>query len=122
MDYFREGVMTLPTIDIIAGSTQVLNFEVFDKKGNPMDLEGASVLWYLAQFGNTEVSVLEPVIGEIVKDNVFRINLTSNMTKNLSGTFVHQPLIKDIGGEEFRPAQGIINIIPQIGIGDFNDF
>lgn len=105
-------IYSLEDISFISGSRQCFAFNVF-KDNIPLDLFGCSIRWFLSYLGHPEYPVLEKA-GLIYDNNKFKIFLETADTKDLSGKFIHQPVIISANGEEYRPAQGIITIIPRI--------
>lgn len=107
-------VNSLEEISFIGGSEYVLEFVVYDSDGNPLDISSSTVSWKMSYYGRPDYAVLEKD-GIITDTNTFEITITSSDSQDISGKFVHQPIIIDFDGSEFRPSQGVITIIPRIG-------
>jgi hypothetical protein len=106
-------INALPEFGFIAGTTYTLYFNVYEENGvNPLDMGGATFRWVLTRYGLSE-SVLE-VEGSITGIGTAEVQLTTNDTKNLSGKFIHQPVIISFTGEEYRPSQGTLIIAPRV--------
>lgn len=54
------------------------------------------------------------VEAEYKDQNTFRVTLTSEMTKDLRGVYLQQPVIIDYLGKEIKPAQGRVIIIQSV--------
>lgn len=105
----------LKKIKFIAGDTYILEFTVIDEAGDPVDLSASTCSWSMGYFGNPQDTVLsyEGVISG--DDNeIFTITILSEDSAPLAGNFIGQPVIVDFSGREFRLAQGIIVILPQV--------
>lgn len=97
---------------LIAGTSYTIEFEVFEEDGvNPLDLGGATVKWLVSPFGQSDYNSISSN-GSMTGVNKFEFNLSPSDTINLSGKFIHQPVIMSFTGEEYRPGQGILTIIP----------
>lgn len=98
----------------IAGTTKTLVFTVYDTTtGALLDLAGSTITWVLGYYAQPDLYLLVKS-GTVTGSGEFTISLTPSDTQGLSGKFIHQPQIIDSTGDEFRPAQGIITIIPAI--------
>ena len=112
-------VNTLTEFSFIAGSYQELNFDIFTTTGSPVNITTASCSWSLSPYGQPDYPVLTKSGSVVVSGssvNRFKIALTSNDTISLYGKFVQQPVIISVPGYEYRSDQGIVTIIPRIGI------
>lgn len=108
-----SDVNSLPEFSFIGGNSYTVDFTAYDETGlNPMDLGGASVYWVLSPWGQSEYNIVQ-ITGTVTGLNTFEFNLTSILTKNLSGKYIHQPIIISFAGKEYRPAQGVCLVIPQ---------
>ena len=104
----------LEEISFIAGARESLEFEIVYKNGAPVDLSSMDkIYWQLCDLGDKDNPVLEKE-GLVFDYNNFRVNLESNETVNLNGKFIHQPVIVDVLGNIYRPAEGLINIVESI--------
>ena len=107
-------VNTLPEFVMIAGNSELLEFTVFNSKGEPVDLTGSTIKWTLAPYGQLDNIMREPENpGEI--PNVFTVDLQTQFTIDLEhGKYIQQPVIIDLTGEQNRLGQGIITILNEI--------
>lgn len=111
---------TLQEIGFIAGSEMDLEFELFDEKGNPIDLTSSSGRWFLSPYGqiNINIAELEMTINVIEQNGKIKhtlsVSLPQSLTYNLSGLYTQQIEIKDYYGKIFRPVKGTIIIHPVI--------
>ena len=107
-------INTLSEFVMIAGSDELLEFELFYKDAEPINLEGSTVMWTLAPYGQLDYTVCE-IPGKIILPNKFTVNLTTSDTIDLEhGKYIQQPVVIDVTGEENRLGQGIITILSQI--------
>lgn len=103
----------LDEFSMIGGSHQELTFAVYDEYGDPIDLNGSTIQWYLSYFGSSVAIVTKtPTSGSEV--NQFVVNVAGADTLNLSGKFVQQYMITDSSGSLFRPSQGLVQIYPAL--------
>lgn len=107
-------INTLEEISFIAGSEYVLEFNVYDENGSPVNISSSTVTWDMCYYGQPDYAVLSKT-GSITDTSKFEVVLLTADTTGISGKFIHQPVIIDFDGSEFRPAQGVITIIPRIG-------
>lgn len=112
MSNIFSTINSLEEFSLIAGNTYTLEFTVTNELGTAVDISTSTVLWRLSQFGNPEYEVLE-IAGVITGTNTFEVVLENHHTKELSGTYIHQPVLVAGLTEEFIPSQGKIIILPQ---------
>ena len=104
---------SLDEFGFIAGTTYTLYFTVYEADGvNLLDMGGATIKWTLSPYGQTDYNALE-LNGTITDVGKFKVDIPSSSTQSLSGKYVQQPVITAFTGEEYRPAQGVILILPQ---------
>lgn len=100
----------------IGGNTYILKFVAYQEDGSTLlDLGGATVKWGLCPYGNSDYTSLEKT-GTITGTNTFEVELSSADTQSLDGTYIQQPVITALTGEVYRPAQGVIVILPAISV------
>ena len=109
-----DQLFTFGEISFIAGTDKVMTFSTEDENGAPLDITGADVAWYLCPYGQYNNAVLYKE-GVLATAYTFTITLDSEDTLSLSGKFIQQVVITDYLGNQFRPAQGNIIILPAIG-------
>lgn len=105
-------INTLTEFSFIAGTTYTLEFAVVDDGNMPVDLGAATCSWNMAYFSNPTETVLTKsgtVFG--AGNSSFRIELDTVDTEDFYGKFVHQPIVVDFEGKEYRLDQGLIYII-----------
>lgn len=108
-----SNINSLPEFSFIAGNQYEIDFTVFEANGiTPMDIGGATVYWVLAPYGQPEYKVVQ-ITGTVTGTNTFKFIIPSATSSVLSGKYIHQPIIVSFGGLEYRPAQGILLVIPQ---------
>jgi hypothetical protein len=106
-------INSLSEFSFIAGSQYEIHFTVYQSDGvNPMDLGGATIYWVLAPYGQPDYTVVQ-ITGQITGTNTFKVIIPSVTSASLSGKYIHQPIIISVAGLEYRPAQGIVLILPQ---------
>lgn len=117
MSYQTFAILnSLSEFSFIAGNSYTLEFEVYEENGiTPLDLGGATIDWVLSPYGQTDYTVLS-IAGIITGTSTFEIELTSSDTELLSGKYIQQPVITSFSGAEYRPAQGVILILPRIAV------
>lgn len=97
----------------IAGSSYTLYFNVYEQDGTtPLDMGGGSFKLLISPYGE-EYSILQKD-GDITGVGTAEALLETNDTKNLSGKYTIQPVIISFSGQEYRPSQGVVLLIPQI--------
>lgn len=108
-------INSLEPMGMIGGTEYTIEFNVYDNNNSPLELAGKTCLWTICQYGQPEYAILTKtgVISPTVS-NRFTITLVSSDTENLSGKFTQQPIVVDLLGAEFRPAQGDVLIQPRI--------
>jgi hypothetical protein len=109
------STITFPDISFIGGTYKELPFDVEDEAGNPVDISSFTFSWVLSPVGESAVSSLVKtgVFDTTVADkNRFIVYLYSYDTINLSGKFIHQPIIIGNPGYDLRNGQGYIIILP----------
>lgn len=103
----------LAEMSFIGGTNQILEFDIYNSSGSPIDLSSSTVSWAMSPYGNPSYVVLSKTgILAVSPLNRFSVEILNADTASLYGKFTHQPIIIDYLGNEFRPSQGIITIIP----------
>lgn len=114
MSYASYSQDTLSDLSFIAGNDFTFEFVVTESDGvTPMDISGSTVKWVLSPYGQPSYKVCQ-VEGVITDTNKFTVSLSSTLTKDLSGNYIHQPIIVALSGAEYRPAQGVLVVKPRI--------
>lgn len=109
-----SNINSLEEFSFIAGSKYTVDFTAYQSDGfTPMDLGGATVYWVLAPYGQPDYTVVQ-ITGTVTGTNTFEFEIPSATSATLSGKYIHQPVIISFGGSEYRIAQGILLVIPQI--------
>jgi len=110
-----DTINSLGEISFIAGTEYTLIFDVYDINGSPLSLSGSTCTWTLSPYGQPEYAIMTKtgiISGSI--SNEFSITLGLTDTETLSGKYIQQPIVVDILGNENRPAQGVLTLIPRI--------
>ena len=104
---------TLPTIDFVGGETQDLMFNVyFYKNHRPFSLTGCAANFAIVSFTNKMgtpilTKPMEAIFNEDTTiNNVLTVTLEPKETVGLSGKYIYQIQIQDIGGEGGISKQG----------------
>lgn len=106
-------INSLEETTFIAGNDFILEYNVFESDGvTPMDLGGATTYVVISPYGQPEYKEVQ-LTGVITSTNTFEADFTSLLSKDLSGYYIHQPVIVAFSGSEYRPAQGLLNILPR---------
>jgi hypothetical protein len=109
-------INSLEEFPLIAGTNFTLKFIVYEDDGvTLLDMGGATIYWVLCPYGQPDYAVAQ-LSGTITSIGHFEVEITSSTTRNLSGKYIHQPVIISFLGDEYRPGQGIILIQPQIPV------
>jgi len=103
----------LEAFQMNAGSNQELTFAVYDEYGNPLTLSGATITWYLSNYGSSVAVVTKTAVAGSAVNN-FVVYLDDADTSTLYGKFVQQYSIVDTSGSVFRPSTGLIDIYPAL--------
>lgn len=117
MGYLQYATLnSLVEFSFIAGTEFKLEFFVYESDGiTPVDLGGATIKWVLCPYGQPDYAILE-INGAITDTNKFEVEILSTLSQTLSGKYLQQPVLIDFDGVEYRPAQGVITILPRIPI------
>lgn len=103
---------TLEPITIIAGDYFTFEFDVFDKdRSESADLTGYEASILIAPYSQSDATIISKR-GSIVEDSRFIAIINSEDTINLTGKFVYQPVLKAPNDRQYRPAQGVLTILP----------
>lgn len=112
---------TLPMIDFVGGETQDLAFNTYFYRGKkPFSLSGCSASFSIVSFMNKNGA---PILTKPMRvslntagtiDNVLAVTLQPWETVELSGKYIYQISIRDIGGDVEIPKQGILMITGNI--------
>ena len=107
---------SLEETSFIAQSEFTLYFTAYQADGvTPLDLGGAYISWELCPYGQDSYTVLQK-IAVVTGANTFKVVLLANDTRGLSGKYIHQPVITSFAGNIYRPAQGVLLILPAIPV------
>lgn len=113
MSYADYSEIALNEFLMIAGGEFTLFFEVFEKDGlTPMSIGGAEVYLGVCPFGQINNSISYP--GEVTGDNAFKFILSQNDTKEMSGKYMFQVVLRSFSGVVYKPAQGIFIALEEI--------
>jgi hypothetical protein len=112
---YTTSINDLEELKFIGGNEYTLAFDIYNSTGSPIDLTPVSTSWAMSYLGQPGSPVL-------VKSGTFSgsplhrftVEISGSNTLNLSGVFIHQPIITDFDGAPYRPSQGRIIIIPAI--------
>ena len=103
---------TLEEVTIIAGDFLSLEFDVHDEaRGGSASLDGYTVSCVISPFGQNDFIVIDQ-IGVKTGGGKFTVTIPSDETINLCGKFVYQPVLKATSTHQYRPAQGMLTILP----------
>jgi hypothetical protein len=105
---------SLEEFSFIAGTDFTLVFNVFESDGaTPLDIGGATVLWNLCPYGQTDYNILQ-ITGVITGTSQFTVTIPSASTIDLSGKFTQQPVVMAFNGDTYIPGQGTLLILAKI--------
>lgn len=115
---------TLPTITFVGGETQDLVFYVYSYKGKrPFSLISCDANFAIVSSTNrTGTPILSKQMKVIfneegITNNVLTITLDAKETVELSGKYIYQIQIHDLGGDVEIPKQGFMYITNNINKG-----
>lgn len=124
-------INTLSEISFIAGSTEYLDFQIYNADGVLIPVTGKTLEWKLAPYGskdyNSIIKTGTPYVsggitygGGVTDYDLYtkRVTLDPSDTENLSGKYVQQVVViqenADLSTTTFKPAQGVVTIISNI--------
>lgn len=124
-------INTLEEFPMVAGTTQYLDFNLYNQEGVLVEVTGKVMEWRMSPYGQknvvsvikTETPYISDAItygGGITNLDLYtkRVTLNPEDTENLNGKFVHQPVViqtnADLSTTTFKPAQGTIVITSEI--------
>lgn len=105
-------INSLKDFEIIGGSSEVLEIEMNYTDGTPWSLDGATVKLDIARIGDS-MNLIASVVGDISDGNKCVFTISGDITSNLYGKYIYQPVISFIN-KEYRVAQGTFTVIPKI--------
>lgn len=124
-------INTLEEISFIAGSTEYLDFKIYNADGVLIPVTGKLLEWKLAPYGskdyNSVIKTETPYVsggvtygGGVTDYDLYtkRVTLDPSDTESLSGKYVQQIVViqqnLDSTTTTFKPAQGVVTIISNI--------
>ena len=107
-----EQINALTEFAFIAGTDYTLTFTVYDDDGvTPQDIGGATIAWTLSPYGRSYNSL--EIAGSITDTSEFEVVIPASSTETFSGKYIQQITIDSFYGQRFRPAQGVVLIVPR---------
>ena len=104
-----EVVNSLSEEQFIAGGEQYFEFKIYDSEaGTALNIDDLSLRFSMNSMTDPSSFNSLSVLAERKDANTFRVTITSEMTKNLRGVYLQQPILIDYTGKELKPAQGRI--------------
>lgn len=114
MNQCNNNVFSLDEITFIAGDFFTIEFTIYEDEDKSIaDISEYDVSCVISILGHPNDIVLEKQ-GVKFDEGKYRIELSSDETINLNGKYVYQPLLILNETRQYRPAQGILTIIPAI--------
>lgn len=113
-NFVSLSVNTLDEFSFIAGTPQILTFDICDSSGSPIDISATTCSVAFSPYGQSNYlafTAAGAVSGSV--SSRFTVTLEGDDTSLLGGKYSMQPIILDIDNEEYRPAQGLVLIIPK---------
>lgn len=109
-----ESDLKLQEIEFIAGSTQILEFTVYDRNDELLDLRGSTVTWYLSEIGNNDNPVvIKTGTTDITTPSTGIINIKINPTDTVdltNGKYEHELSVTQQNGRVLKPCYGFVRI------------
>ena len=96
----------------VGGTYETLVFNIIDSASAAVDLSSATCSWTMGEYGSGSAQIFKSGSISASPVNRFTVILNASDTIELEGKYIHQPIIEDLSGNQFRPSQGIINIWP----------
>jgi len=100
----------LPTVEMLAGDSRTLAFQVVDASGNGVDITDATVTWglfareYLDADADAELTGSDSAVEIVTDDRVdttngeFEVRLAPGATDGIWGVWYHRPEVEQAGG------------------------
>lgn len=110
-------INTIPDITFIGGTTYYLDLNLNDELGIPKDLGGSTWTFLMARYGESKyvLKKIYAITDALQPIYTLRITISPSETISLSGVYSHQSIVEfNSDGVIYKPAQGIITIIPAI--------
>lgn len=105
--------VTLPEIIFIAGTKQILNFDIYTSGCIAVDLNSSTCTWKLSRYGQTSSVLTKSAVVSGSPINRMVVTLESSDTLSLDGKYIQQPKITDLAGDSYIPSEGYVTIKPQ---------
>lgn len=107
--------LKLEDVEFIGGGSQFFEYEVFDQKRLPLDLQTSEIKWTLCNMGQKESPILikgnKSGGGITIQKNVFTVELTPDDTLHLYDLkYEQEPIIIQPNGKVLRPNYGYFEI------------
>lgn len=114
MTISHDNLYNLPEISFIGGTDKTFTFTPYQSDGTTyISVIGATISWQLCPYGEYNITLLEKT-GTVIDSHTFTVVIDAADTLYLSGKYVQQILVTDFTGKLFKPAQGIVIILPAI--------
>jgi hypothetical protein len=105
--------ITLPEVIFVAGTKQIMNFDIYTSGCIAVNLNGSTCAWKLSRYGQSSSVLSKNAIVSGSPINRMVVTLDSADTLSLDGKFIQQPKITDLAGDSYIPSEGYITIRPQ---------
>lgn len=107
-----EIANSLSEEQFIAGGEQYFEYKIYNSEtGVPIDVSDLNLRFTMNSMTDPSDFNSISVDAELKDSTTFRVTLTAEMTKNLRGVYIQQPVLIDYTGKELIPAQGRIIIM-----------
>lgn len=129
MSYISYSKIMLEDYEFVAGSTQYLDFNLYNDSGVMVEVTGKELEWRLSPYGRKNYNSIIKTESEYVSEkdgNTYgggvstldiytkRVTLNPEDSELLSGKFIQQTIVlqteADLSITTFKPAQGVITI------------
>ena len=109
-----QSDLKLPDKEFIAGSTETLEFTIYDKNDELLDLRNSLVSWYLSNIGdNDNPLVVKTGTTDIAIPSIGKISITLNPNDTVdltTGKYEHELSITQPNGKVLKPCYGYLKI------------
>ena len=129
MSYTSYSKIMLEDYELVAGSAQYLDFNLYNEYGVMIEVTGKKLEWRLSPYGRKNYNSIIKTENEYVSENdgktygggvstldayTKRVTLNPEDSELLAGKFIQQTVVlqteTDLSITTFKPAQGVITI------------
>lgn len=112
-----DNVIQLPELHFIAGSRQILEFEVYDDENEPLDISDAMITFIVSDNSKKKIYLTKEITipKEIITThNIVSVELKSSETENWAGKYIAQIQIALTKDTIIIPAEMLLCVIEKL--------